>query len=402
MILRLRRRRASCSGLLLALSLARLTPSAARCGRPELIPEGERAQLSCSVLDMANRAPLQAGCLPCVQGSELRDSQCVACLIRSGKPFFVGRPSMGCEVEAGCLATVQPVPRMGSKQFNRSFTVGTGHFDTLQNECQHIAGVVSQGPLDIAEFGYCYAQAVNASDVSVRLGGGYKAEVPLREPADACMKHSSHQKADALIRKAGHYPRLILGPNVLQPWLEPAPEGSDRDGLPWLAALGGKTVLIVTPFVTSFRSQLAKGNVAIWSDIAERVLPSSIREFKLVKPPINLAHGVNGKLEHTNWQPAFRELVRRVEAAGSFDVALLSCGGLGMLLGAHLRATGRSAIYMGGALQTWFGVLGGRWIKSLSSALKVYTRRGNFTRPSMANGEKPHYARSVEGSAYWR
>ena len=73
-----------------------------------------------------------------------------------------------------------------------------------------------------------------------------------------------------------------------------------------------------------------------------------------------------------------------------------------MLLGAHLRATGRSAIYMGGALQTWFGVLGGRWIKSLSSALKVYVRRGNFTRPSMANGEKPHYARSVEGSAYWR
>ena len=223
---------------------------------------------------------------------------------------------MGCEVEAGCLATVQPVPPFGSRAFNKSFTVGTGHFDTLQKECQHIAGVTSQGPNDIAEFGFCYALSINASDVSVRLGGGYDADKPLRTPSDACVRHSSHQKADTLIGKAAHYPRLILGSNVLNPWMDPKPEGSDEDGLPWLAALGGKTVLVVTAFAESFKSQLAKGNAAIWLDLAERVLPSSIKEFKMVKPPINLAHGIGGALEHKTWQEAFRELVRRVEAAG--------------------------------------------------------------------------------------
>ena len=72
-----------------------------------------------------------------------------------------------------------------------------------------------------------------------------------------------------------------------------------------------------------------------------------------------------------------------------------------MLLGAHLRSTHRSAIYMGGSLQTWFGVMGGRW-KGNKGEFGRYARMGNWTRPSMANGEKPHYARSVEGGSYWR
>ena len=371
-------------------------------GRVRIDAAGGKVELSCSVLNMPDSPKRPSKCLPCAQGSRLHDAQCLACLLLSGQPFFVGRPSMGCEVEAGCLATVQqPVPPFGSKAFNRSFTVGTGHFDTLQQECQHIAGITSQGPGDIAEFGYCYALSVNVSDISVRLGGGYEVDKPLRSPTNACVRHSSHQKADTLIGKAGHFPRLILGPSVLNPWMYPAPEGSEHDGLPWLAALGGKIVLVVTAFVVSFQAQLDKGSAAIWHDLAERVLPSSIREFKMVKPPINLGHGIGGTLEHHNWRAAFRELVRRVEAAGPFDVALLSCGGLGMLLGAYLRATGRSAIYMGGTLQTWLGVMGGRW-KGMRGEFARYARMGNWTRPSMAKGEKPHYARSVEGSAYWR
>ena len=46
---------------------------------------------------------------------------------------------------------------------------------------------------------------------------------------------------------------------------------------------------------------------------------------------------------------------RSVDAAMPFDVALIACGGLGMPLGAHLRATNRSAMYNGGDLQLWFG-----------------------------------------------
>ena len=56
---------------------------------------------------------------------------------------------------------------------------------------------------------------------------------------------------------------------------------------------------------------------------------------------------------------------------------------------------------MGGSLQTWFGVMGGRW-KPIKGEFARYSRSRNWTRPSMTDGEKPLYARSVEGSAYWR
>ena len=45
--------------------------------------------------------------------------------------------------------------------------------------------------------------------------------------------------------------------------------------------------------------------------------------------------------------------------------------------------------------------MGGRW-KGIKGEFGRYAKMGNWTRPSISNGEKPHYARSVEGSAYWR
>ena len=94
-------------------------------------------------------------------------------------------------------------------------------------------------------------------------------------------------------------------------------------------------------------------------------MPSGIH-FKFVKAPMNLGHGLmSAKLErpkclqqppqyclqNADWHEAYRELVRSVDAAGAFDLALISCGGLGMLLGAEMRMRGQSAIYVGGSLQ---------------------------------------------------
>eukprot|EP00966_Prymnesium_polylepis_P279733 6462713-Prymnesium_polylepis.1 len=90
-----------------------------------------------------------------------------------------------------------------------------------------------------------------------------------------------------------------------------------------------------------------------------------------------------------------------VDAAGEFDVALMACGGLGMLLGAHLRATDRSSIYVGGNLQIWFGIMGRRWAKD-GVLTRIYrAANGSWVRPNATSGEVPLHARSVEGSAYW-
>ena len=70
-----------------------------------------------------------------------------------------------------------------------------------------------------------------------------------------------------------------------------------------------------------------------------------------------------------------------------------------MLLGAHLRATGRSSMYMGGGLQLWFGIIGKRW----ADAMMPRTNR-NWTRPLHADVPRTWFrasARSGDGSAYW-
>ena len=90
-------------------------------------------------------------------------------------------------------------------------------------------------------------------------------------------------------------------------------------------------------------------------------------------------------------------LAASVDAAGSFDLALIACGGLGMLLGAYLRATNRSAMYNGADLQLWFGVFGRRWGLGLGALNLSFVK--NWVRPAAA--EVPTGALLVEGGAYW-
>lgn len=164
------------------------------------------------------------------------------------------------------------------------------------------------------------------------------------------------------VRCRGTDPHRLVGSSTLNPWetqayaSPPFNRSAIRAAFAWTRALRGKTVLVVHPFIASIRAQLAKGGEALWGELAPDVMPASI-QWKLVRAPMNLC----ALHEQESWREAYAELVRRVDAAGRFDVAAVSCGGLGMLLGAHLKATGRAAIYFGGALQLWFGVVGKRW-----------------------------------------
>ena len=115
--------------------------------------------------------------------------------------------------------------------------------------------------------------------------------------------------------------------------------------------------------------------------------------LKVVVPPVSFA----GADEFRDWRGALQALMQRVDAAGHFDVALLACGGLGMPLGAYLRATNRSAMYNGADLQLWFGIYGRRWLGL--GKLNLSFVRDAWVRPSAA--ETPVGASAVEGGTYW-
>ena len=335
-------------------------------------------------------APTTAGgCLPCPEErSPETDSACLRCAIRSGQPFFLGRPGMGGPEDAACFES------MGGKVNNESSI--WRHVVTV---LASLNGVKTHDFADAKAYARCYTAAINATDLIVRLGDN----MPLRLPLNACSRpgQKHFHKTDVLLHHAGHlYPRRLIGGGTLNPWEAltygqiTANRTATRRLLAWTRALRGKTVLVVHPFTATIAAQLARGNVALWGEYAEDVMPSGIH-FKLAQAPQNLGN----LTEQSSWREAYVELVRRVETSGRFDLAVIACGGLGMLLGAHLRASNRAAMYMGGALQLWFGIIGKRWANAF-----MPRTNGNWSRPLSV--DVPHTAfrtkaKSGDGSAYW-
>ena len=79
-------------------------------------------------------------------------------------------------------------------------------------------------------------------------------------------------------------------------------------------------------------------------------------------------------------------------------MALLSCGGYANPIGSYIYEKGKSAIYVGGVLQMYFGILGSRWEKERPDILKLF-KNEHWTRPKAS--EKPKQCAKIEGGCYW-
>lgn len=162
-------------------------------------------------------------------------------------------------------------------------------------------------------------------------------------------------------------------------------------GPSWEEPLRGQRILVVSPFVESIQSQITSGKLGhLFKNLPNWFNGCS---FLYVKPPVTQAGNHGGK----DWQDNFAELCRRCDECGEFDVALLSCGGYGMPLANYIYKKGKSAIYVGGCLQLFFGIMGSRWQNNKELAEIMITE--NWIRPS--NEERPKNFKAIEGGCYW-
>jgi ketopantoate reductase len=84
-----------------------------------------------------------------------------------------------------------------------------------------------------------------------------------------------------------------------------------------------------------------------------------------------------------------------VKATGA-SVAIIGCGGLGMIIGGRLRKLGISSILLGGAIQVLFGIRGNRWKNH-----DIISKFWNDAWRSPCSSEIPNGAQLVEGGCYW-
>jgi len=156
---------------------------------------------------------------------------------------------------------------------------------------------------------------------------------------------------------------------------------------PWSAALAGKTVLVIHPFVKSIQQQYLKRELLFPST---RVLP----EFDLnVIKAVQSAAG--SSVGFSDWAEALASMKTKIDSI-DFDVALVGAGAYGLPLAAYVKGLGKKAVHMGGALQLLFGIKGSRWDER-PEVNRFYNE--HWTRPLPE--ETPAKSGDVEEGCYW-
>lgn len=164
----------------------------------------------------------------------------------------------------------------------------------------------------------------------------------------------------------------------------------------WTNLLAGQRVAVVSSFAKSIEEQLEKREL-IWPVATESLLPSNVEWVPIQTgyAPA-LAQGVAGwPSDIESWDVAVSSLAKRIVESKA-SMALIGCGGLGMILGHELKRRGIVAVVLGGATQVLFGIKGMRW-----STHSVISHFWNDAWVWPKASETPRGASSIEGACYW-
>jgi hypothetical protein len=164
----------------------------------------------------------------------------------------------------------------------------------------------------------------------------------------------------------------------------------------WTTLLEGQKVAIVNAFAETAVSQVTKRE-EIWPAFPDSLLPKNVEWIPIVTgyAPVLAQGRGEWPSDVASWDVAVMSVVKQVINSGA-RIALIGCGGLGMVIGSELRKQGIIAIVMGGALQVLFGIKGRRW-----ATHDVIQHFWNDAWVYPSDKETPRGAHLIEGGCYW-
>jgi hypothetical protein len=150
--------------------------------------------------------------------------------------------------------------------------------------------------------------------------------------------------------------------------------------------MNGKKVLAISSFDGLIQKQYSSGNVY---KIYEKFPPLS--DLSTVKFPYCFLN--NGP--HENYFETLDAVFEEIKKV-DFDIALLGCGAYGHMLCHRIHSElGKDAIYIGGSIQTIFGILSKRELES--SKLPV----NDYWITDIPEEYKPPNYKQIENGCYW-
>ena len=89
-------------------------------------------------------------------------------------------------------------------------------------------------------------------------------------------------------------------------------------------------------------------------------------DYYIYKPP----QQNGGSHDNESWTVHYEKMkedIVKIKTEFNFNIALVSCGGFGMIISDYIFSLGSNVMYVGGALQLFFGIMGSRWEKSIKT-----------------------------------
>ena len=272
---------------------------------------------------------------------------------KSGKPFFIGRLS-GNET-----------------RFTGNILGMNGISPDLIRNMLYVAGISFDNVMDIELYANLYNQSVSRCDMLGTWTGNMR---------DQAIGYYNH--IDAL------YPTI---PRIAAQAMEPYYYmESMHYNFPKI--FENKRVLIISSHYQTVKSQLGKRDVLFHKPIF-----SESTEFFVYKPPQQNGGNHDGRSWTVHMDAMKQDLANIKREQFDFDIALVSCGGFGMIISDYIFSELNSSVmYVGGALQLYFGIMGERW----SANDRVLKQKNDeWTRP--VNEDKPKKPEMCENNCYW-
>ncbi len=155
---------------------------------------------------------------------------------------------------------------------------------------------------------------------------------------------------------------------------------------PWTLALKGKKVLIVSCFAKSIETKIPIREKIFGVDL----FPDC--EIITIAPP-----QTQGGNQSEEFQIELQKFTSKLDLL-EYDVALVSAGGYGNIICNYIYNKGKSAVYVGGVLQMYFGILGSRWLTDRPDVLRLFLNE-HWSKPT--DEEKPDGYKNIENGCYW-
>jgi hypothetical protein len=158
---------------------------------------------------------------------------------------------------------------------------------------------------------------------------------------------------------------------------------------PWTRSLSGKRILIISSFIETMKMQVPHLEKIYGTNLFPQCT------FVFIKPPLK-----QGKEISLDFQEELRLFFLTLdEVKDMYDVALVSSGGNGNIICNYIfEEHNKSAIYVGGVLQMYFGILGNRWVLERNEIMHLYYNK-YWVRPDKT--ERPIGHETIEHSCYW-